>query len=321
MKLIFATLALSTSLLYADAAALTETSAFEPNPTQKLLAENALALPSPQYQPPARKSPFLAATLSSLIPGLGHVYLGDMQTAGGLMGSTYLGVGLAFSPEVSDDTRTFSLLTAQNIYFYGVYAAYRDARLYNGSSGYAYKMPTDSLASLSYAPFKPSILKKPEVWGGILGALALASCVSRIAYPKDACIKTSLSSRGSFMPVLALPVGVGEESFFRGFMQSALSESFTPWGGIALSSLAFAAVHIPNAEALEPEHRWRYYSFSLPLITVLGGYFGWLTYKNTSLQESVAVHTWYDLVIFTSAMMASEAAITGNTSFAISLPF
>ncbi len=314
MKIFFSTLVLSASFLYGNDAEITITG-------QKLPAEPKLELPAAQFQPPARKSPVLAATLSSLIPGLGHVYLGDMQTASSLFGSATLGVSLFFSPQLSEDTRIFSLLASQNIILYSAYAAYRDARTYNGSSGYTYKMPTDSLAALSYAPFKPSILKKPEVWGGVLGALALASYVTRIAYPKEARIKTPLSSGGRLMPVLALPVGIGEESFFRGYLQPALSESFTPWGGIVLSSLAFAAVHIPNAQALEPEHQWRYYTFSLPLIGALGTYLGWLTYKTTSLQESVAVHTWYDLIIFTAAALASEAAIPGNHSFAISLPF
>lgn len=307
MKQIFAALALSTSLLSAEATF-----------TQPL---PEIDMPAPQFQPPVRKSPVLAATLSSLMPGLGHVYLGDMQTAGSLFGSAYLGIGLGFIHQLPEETRTFSLVTAQNIAFYGAYAAYRDARIMNGNVGYTYKMPTDSLASLSFAPFKPSVIKKPEVWGGVLGALALASVVGRIAFPKEARIKTPASSRGSLHPALALPVGVGEEAFFRGYLQPALSEPLTPWGGIALSSLAFAAVHIPNAQALEPEHRWRYYASILPLIAAIGTYCGYLTYKNTSLQESVAVHTWYDLIIFTSAALASEAAITGNTSFAISLPF
>ncbi len=315
MKSIFSLLVLSTSFLSSALPAPVEIASFDLQS-----AQTELGFPAPQFQPPAKKNAVLAATLS-IVPGLGHVYLGDMQTAGSLMASAYLGIGLSFSPNLSESTRTFSLLTAQNVIFYGVYAAYRDARIYNGSSDYRYKMPTDSLASLSYAPFKGSIIKKPEVWGGLIGALALASYASHLFFPKDACIKPSLSSSGRIMPALALPVGVGEESFFRGFLQPALSEPLTPLGGIILSSLAFGAIHIPNAQALPPEHRWRYYCCSLPVITAIGSYCGWLTYKNTSLQESVALHTWYDLVIFTAAAVASEAAISGGSSFAISLPF
>lgn len=316
MKLTFPLLTFAASLLSNAFTAPAEIVSFDLHS-----AKTEMELSTAQFKPPAEKSAVLAATLSTLVPGLGHVYLDDMQTAGSLMGSAYLGIGLSFSPHLSESTRTFSLLTAQNIIFYGAYAAYRDARLYNGSSGYKYKMPTDSLASLSYAPFKASIVKKAEVWGGLIGALALASYMTHLFYPKNACIKSSLSSKGTFMPIMALPVGIGEESFFRGYLQPALSEPLTPLGGIVLSSLAFGAIHIPNAQALPAEHRWRYYCCSLPLITAIGCYCGWLTYKNNSLQESVALHTWYDLVIFTATAAASEAAISGGSNFAISLPF
>jgi len=118
-----------------------------------------------------------------------------------------------------------------------------------------------------------------------------------------------------------LPVGLGEESFFRGFLQSALSETFNPLTGIILSSLLFGAAHIPNAQGLEKAERWRYYTFSLPLITGIGAYCGWLTNKNHSLQESVALHTWYDFIIFSISALATETAATGRPGFAFAVPF
>ena len=49
----------------------------------------------PAIQPaPIKKEPWVAVTLSSIFPGLGHVYLDDMSTAGGLMGTTGLGLGV-----------------------------------------------------------------------------------------------------------------------------------------------------------------------------------------------------------------------------------
>lgn len=339
MKCIFIPLFLSTSFLFGASSeeafdsSLTNPPSETPLPSTnteiafdmslaKPPSETELLLPTPQIQPPALKSTTLAVLLSTLLPGLGHVYLGDMPTAGGLMGSTGAGVGLIFAP-VSDSVKISSLITVQNIYSYGIYAAYRDARLNNRNSGYTYSMPTDSLAALTYAPFKWSVLKKPEVWGGILGSLAVATCVSYVCWPEDAHVRASDFDDDdvSLFPALALPVGIGEETLFRGFLQSQLSESLSPWGSIAFTSLLFGAAHLPNAMALEREHRWRYYSFSIPLITSLGVYLGWLTYKNCSLQESVAMHTWYDLTLFTLGALASEAAINGGRRFAISVPF
>lgn len=276
-------------------------------------------LPTPAFEP-SRKSPTLAATLSFLLPGFGHVYLGDMKTASGLLGSSCLTVGLASYSQANESLRSSSIITAQSIWSYGVYAAYRDARLSNGGVQYSYKMPTDTLTDLTFAPFKFSILKKPEVWGGFLGILGVAIGTSYLLYPKEAKIQHNLSSRLEH-PAIALPVGIGEESLFRGYLQSQFSEWINPWSGIALSSLAFGAAHIPNAMMLEPEYRWRYYSFSLPFITGIGAYFGWITYKNRSLQESVALHTWYDFVIFAAASLATQSASTGRPGFALAVPF
>jgi hypothetical protein len=247
-------------------------------------SQTELQLPTPHFQTPPYKSPFLAVGLSALFPGLGHVYLGDMQAAGGFMGTTGVSLGLATSELSNHSVQTNSLLTVQNVYLYSLYAAYRDVRKYNGNSGYSYKMPNDSLADLTFAPFKWSIIKKPEVWVGLLGFFALAAGTSFIANSLDASSKVSLSSGSETYPAMALPIGISEEAFFRGFLQPQLSEYLTPWGGIMTSSFAFGAAHIGNAQALEPEDRQSYYTFVVPFISTLGVYLGWLTYKNNSLR-------------------------------------
>ena len=96
-----------------------------------------------------------------------------------------------------------------------------------------------------------------------------------------------------------------------------------PIGGITLSSLIFGAAHIPNAAEMSQDDRRRYYTFGLPLITGLGAYFGWLTYKNNSLKESVAVHAWYDFILMGLGALASEAVVpTGRpTHFSLAIPF
>jgi len=147
-------------------------------------------------------------------------------------------------------------------------------------------------------------MKRMEVWGGILGFLALESAVVHFAFSQDTTMETKVSH---IHPVFALPVGIGEESLFRGYLQPALSEIFTPWGGIALSSVAFTAAHISNATMFEEKDQWRYYAYALPLIATFSVYSGWLTYKNNSLQESVAVHAWYDFVLFLGSALAQSS--------------
>lgn len=263
-----------------------------------------------------KKSPALAATLSSLAPGLGHFYLGDNKTAGALLGTYGLEFGVAFGAKNQNVIHS-DLIVLQNTSFYGVYAAYRDARLMRDNAGYRYEMPKETLKELAQAPFSFSVLKKPEVWGGYLGALAIATTLghfmsSQISYP--------LSTSGIFPP-LAFPIGIGEEAYFRGFVQSALSEPLTPWGGIAATSILFGAVHIPNAYSFNAHQRRQYYTYGIPLITTLGAYFGYLTHKNHSLKESVAIHAWYDFTVFMLGALASKASYKTPVTFGMSFRF
>ena len=292
---------------------------------QQPITSQEIQLPAPVFELRSPKSSFFTVGLSSLIPGLGHVYLGDMKTAGALVGSTGAGLGLGFGLSSSSHSKAFirstSFLAVETTWFYGIYAAYRDVRTYNGQTGYSYKMPTDSLGDLTSAPFNFRVLKKPEVWGGLLGSLAIAVGAAYLAFPEENHIQPSLSLKRTLSPFTALPIGIGEESFFRGFLQSQLSEWFTPWGGIILSSIAFGVLHIPNAWDLEPQDRRGYYTTIVPLITLAGIYDGWLTYKNHSLKESVAIHTWYDCILFTIGSLSSQALIKGRSEFAIAIPF
>lgn len=268
-------------------------------------------------QPPSQKNPLVSAMLSSLIPGLGHVYINDMTTAAGFMGTTALTLVFTLSPTTM--IANTSLTTLQATSFYSCYAAYRDTRLLHGSSNYHYPMPNNSLAELTTAPFSWSVMKKPEVWAGILGTLAVAGTTSYFAFRHSTKMQMD-TSKSSRLPIMAWPVGIGEEALFRGFLQTALSERLNPTSGLILSSLAFGAAHIPNAKNIRPENQWRYYAFSLPLITGIGAYCGWLTQKHNSLRESVALHTWYDFVLFTLEAAAGSAAI-GSPSFAFAIPF
>lgn len=272
------------------------------------------------------KRPWLAASLSSIFPGLGQMYLGDMRSAGIMAGSAGLSLGISLAElqkdHVNENILVSSALAYSTNMFYSSYAAYREARIANGITNYSYRMPLENLKDLTYAPFQPSVLKKREVWGGILGAIALASITAQFAYPKKGEVKIAASSASpALMSPLALPIAIGEESFFRGFLQSAVSDSLNPTAGLVISSLAFGAAHIPNAQSLDEKDRWRYYSFSIPLITTLGAYCGWLTQKNHSLKESVALHMWYDFIIFTAGALATQKASISPQQYAISIPF
>lgn len=298
-----------------------EVALLEPAPFAQLLLSPDPSDLTPPVLVPRYKSSFLTVGLSSLIPGLGHAYLGDYKTAAGLFGASNLLLGLSSFDLLDEFYLVPSILILQNTWSYGIYAAYRDVRAFNNEGvAYDYKMPTDSFTDLALAPFRWSVLKKKEVWGGFLGALALGAGLSYlISAKKD--LYVNLSSEMSTVPFLAFPVGIGEEALFRGYLQSQISELSNPLFGIVFSSLAFGAIHIPNALLIEKEHKWRYYTFSVPFITALGAYFGLITYKSGSLQESVALHSWYDFFIFLSQYSLSQSAAIRKPCFAFSFSF
>lgn len=287
---------------------------------QKTIDSQEITLPEP-LQPISQKKPWVAVSLSGLFPGLGHTYLGDHQTASALMGTTTLGLGLLSGNVIHEPAgimTTVAVLQATS--FYSVYAAYRDTLLHNGSWQYSYLMPTDNLADLTFAPFRWTIMKKPQVWGGILGCLAAGVALTHFAYPEKT--KMQIQSAATSTPsIVALPVGLGEEAFFRGYLQSALSEALNPTAGTILSSVIFAAAHQANAGGLPSSERWRYYAFSMPFIAAVGAYCGWMTHTTHSLQQSVALHTWYDFILFSIGALADEAMISGHPGFAFSMPF
>ena len=287
------------------------------------------------YTPP-RKNAFFAGAVSTLIPGSGYIYLQDYKTAGSLFGSVAAFRGLGYVKNLDSSVRMSSYLLGVNLSRYGVYAAYRDARAYNNFEGYRYSMPTESLKDLALAPFDWSVIKKPEVWGGLLAALSAAVTVGYYAEKslakrserKDSISCNQSKVKQSFsaiedkdFPLNAFPVGIGEEAFFRGFLQPTFSEFLTPWGGIALSSICFGLAHVSNVLNEPHEERINYYQYTIPLITVFGAYFGWMTYKNNSLKESVALHSWYDFIIFAISASASESISHHKPSFSMSLEF
>lgn len=276
---------------------------------------------APFCQPKKEKKAFTTVGLSCLMPGLGHLYLGKTETASYLFGTALTGSLLQNSSFVDEPTRDFSSSAVANTWFYGIYAAYRDVRLYNSSQEYKYKMPTDMFADLAYAPINPSILKKPEVWGGILGSLGAAFGITYLRSGHEASAsRAALPMR----PLAALPIAIGEEALFRGCIQPLASEMFTPWGGLATSSVLFGAAHISNAYIFYPndsEARKEYFQFSLPLITAFGLYSGWLAQKNCSLKETVAIHAWYDFTLFMLDFFSKRAAMTVPVQFVVQIPF
>jgi membrane protease YdiL (CAAX protease family) len=86
------------------------------------------------------------------------------------------------------------------------------------------------------------------------------------------------------LAALSLLAGFGEETLFRGFLQSAFAEWVHPWGGLVLASLLFGLLH-----PITPTY--------FLLASLIGAYLGsvWLISEN--LLVVILAHALYDFVV------------------------
>jgi len=287
---------------------------------------------------PFAKRPKAAAAFSLLCPGCGYFYLKQPDRALGFLGATAALVGAGFavleeSPRDADGRRdggrsTPLFMAAQNTWFYGIYASYRDARLARGDLGARYPVAKEQLGDLLLAPFNPRVLKSPWVWGGLplmLGAAVGASYLiarASAAEAPAAAVRTLGDGGGvtffgrhygtasgvtlgeMYNASIYLPVGVGEEALFRGVVQAGLSE--TPlglWGGWAVGSAIFGAAHTFNF--IGERGGARTAALTVPYLAVTGSYLGFVyVHSGFSLLQGAALHFWYDFALSTISFVA-----------------
>jgi membrane protease YdiL (CAAX protease family) len=282
------------------------------------------------------RDPHVAAAWSLLCPGCGQFYLHNTTTAevqlvaaAGLLAGGQLLVG---SDSVNVDHAAGSAGAAvgfamasigQDLWFYSIFDAYRTARVMRDDAGYRQPITRETLPELASAPFRPSVLSRPWVWGGV--PLALGAALG-LEYLFD---RGSLSSHGSIFDVRSInvlghtfqsravgfaggeayyaaifdPVGVGEEALFRGYLQTELEEQLGTYGGLAAASGIFGAFHVVNF--IGPGQDIKQAAFALPVIASVGAAAG-LAYIHTGhrLETSVAMHFWYDFLLSTVAFAA-----------------
>jgi hypothetical protein len=325
-----AALALGTSHDPAFASALAYAVGADPDASVR-----AAAAASQAAVAPFGKRPKVAAGFSVLCPGCGYFYLGQADRAVGFLGGAagLLAAGyvvLEESPLVTDGRSvshaggraTPLFMAAQNLWFYGIYASYRDARLARGDFGAHHPVAREDLGDLLFAPFNPHVLKSPWVWAGLpimVGAAAGASyLIARASSEPMASSMRTLADPGgvqffghhygtgtgvalvsAYNTSLYLPVGAGEEALFRGVVQAGLSEtSLSVWGGWAVGSAIFGAAHTFNF--IGDANGGRTAALAVPYLMVTGSYLGFLyVHTNFSLRAGTAVHFWYDFLLGT----------------------
>src|SRR5438046_3109200 len=78
-----------------------------------------------------------------------------------------------------------ALIAAQNLWFYGIFASYRDAHRLRGDEGRRYPVSHEELGQLVSAPVRPRVLRRPWFWAGLPLALGAAVGYSLLSSPQD----------------------------------------------------------------------------------------------------------------------------------------
>ena len=269
------------------------------------------------------------ALLWSLIPGAGHIYLGDTGT-----GLAYAGLTAAFlagALEVDrrnddlgrEDEVNVPLLLADKVWEYSIFTTARSALEKDGVDLRARRFDDTPTPELLAAPFSRQALRAP-VWGAALFGVAVGAAaahhrdggrlidVERVrmlgaTYDRDEA--TALYGASAFG--VSLGAATAEEGIFRGLLQPYVQEEVGETQGRWAVAGAFGAAHLVGLDG-----DWNV--GGALFATAAGGYLGWLYDRDGArLAGPIAAHFWYDFALLGTlwAMEPDEAPFGFEVEF------
>ena len=286
-----------------------------------------------------------AALLSMLLPGLGHIYLDDVKEGILLLGGEVALISSSFlfnryvlenssdSSERSDFSDFLSnppLIAATELPLLGVYLAYRKAREKSHNIGYKQPLPDESLLDLASAPFDSSIIAKPNFYLPFIFHFGVVQFLSNSIFSDERASLTEnewddVRVYGKYLnPSIGYPLGgtglwlsftavsIGEEAFFRGYLQSAWEELMGEELGWFAASALFGALHYPNGTTTKGRIFASLTAFAGGLVM---GYF--YRIDAYSLKRPIAYHTWWNFSLGTINLLRNpkDSIISGNIVF------
>ena len=173
---------------------------------------------------------------------------------------------------------------ALNSMFMSAYDAYQSRAQYRGFN-HGVTVSRKPVSELWKAPFEWNNLAKPSTYIPLLVVAAYVSSRDNVyAIERDRSVsmfKAMTTNFGSNMLT-----GVGEEAFFRGYLNTELSHQLGETPGVVASSLLFGAVHSGSGNQA-----------NFGMATAIGGYLGWLHQSNNyELDQGVALHYWINVI-------------------------
>jgi len=272
------------------------------------------------------------ALLWSLIPGAGHLYLGDTGT-----GLTYMSLTAAFvaggleverrnddlGPDAHEDEVNVPLLVGQKVWEYSIFTTARSALAADGVDLRERRFDDTPTSQLLTAPFGRQALRLPVIAAGLLGAgLAAAGAHHREGglddvrrarmlgntYERDDATRLYMASAAA----ISLGAATAEEGIFRGLLQPYVQEDAGELKGRWLVAGAFGAAHLVGVDG-------GLNVGGALFATAAGGYLGWLyDHDGARLAGPIAAHFWYDFMLMATswAMDPEENALGIDVEFA-----
>jgi hypothetical protein len=272
----------------------------------------------------AQTSPTLAAFASAIIPGLGQASNGNYEEAAAHFGIFALSLSTALHYEhkpdfLSDDARyqegnreyvnqttlrrDFALRLATDTALYSSFSAYRDARQ-RDDRAYRTPAPKESLSDLALAPFSWELLSRPTTF---IPLAFQAWAVSRSAYGIYRGHDVSTRDLHIYNVTANEFTAVGEEGFFRGFINNEFSDRWGNGWGLACSSVLFGVAHTGQGQTANAVQA-----------SIAGAYLGWVQQRNGfEIGEGVALHYWINVLAGIAAIRKGGSA----PLLSLSVPF
>jgi len=249
------------------------------------------------------------ALLWSLIPGAGHIYLGDTGTGLAYAGltATFLAGAVEVDRRNDDlgrgDEVNVPLLLADKVWEYSIFTTARSALEKDGVDLRARRFDDTPTSGLLSAPFGRQALR-PEVWGAALLGVAVGAAaahhrdggrlidVERVrmlgaTYDRDEA--TALYGASAFG--VSLGAATAEEGLFRGLAQPWVQEDLGEVRGRWAVAGAFGVAHLVGLDG-----DWNV--GGALFATAAGGYLGWLYDRDGArLAGPIAAHFWYDFAL------------------------
>jgi len=171
--------------------------------------------------------------------------------------------------------------------FYSVYSGYRDA------GGIDEASKEENFLDLAVAPFRPKYLLDPYVFTPLLVLAAIGGSSQSVGpYTLVTPGMKSSGYLGFLYTAVSFNAGVGEEAFFRGFLNHMFVQGSGPMEAGLITGTLFGIAHYEGGSIL-----------SVWPQTLFGFYTAYLHYKyNYDIKPGIALHFWWDVIVFGFAL-------------------